>query len=70
MTASTTVQPRRWFHWYAPTDTPEEKKLILKLDALIIPYAFILYWIKYMDQNNISKLFALPILSILLLTIV
>ena len=46
---------RRWYHWYAPEDSPEERKLILKLDLLIVPYAFILYWVKYMDQTNISK---------------
>ncbi|UQC90285.1 uncharacterized protein CLUP02_15815 [Colletotrichum lupini] len=30
---------RRWYHWFAPTDSPEERKLILKLDFLIVPYA-------------------------------
>ena len=46
---------RKWYHWYAPEDTPEERRLILKLDLLIVPYAFVLYWVKYMDQTNISK---------------
>ncbi|KAL4781751.1 major facilitator superfamily domain-containing protein [Aspergillus varians] len=51
-----TVQPRRkWYHWYSPEDTPEEKKLILKLDLLIVPYAFIVYWVKYIDQGNINN---------------
>jgi hypothetical protein len=45
---------RKWYHWYSPTDTPEEKKLILKLDLLLVPYAFVLYWVKYVDQTNIS----------------
>lgn len=48
---------RRWYHWYAPEDTPAERKLVLKLDLLIIPYAFIIYWVKYIDQTNISKYF-------------
>jgi hypothetical protein len=47
---------RRWYHWYAPEDTPEERKLVLKLDLLIIPYAFVIYWVKYIDQTNISEL--------------
>jgi hypothetical protein len=46
---------RRWYHWYSPADGPEERKLIAKLDLLIVPYAFILYWVKYIDQSNISK---------------
>lgn len=46
---------RRWYHWYAPDDSPAERKLILKLDLLIIPYAFVIYWVKYIDQTNISK---------------
>ncbi|CAI7643812.1 unnamed protein product [Penicillium bialowiezense] len=47
--------PRKWYHWYSPDDTPEERKLILKLDLLIVPYAFIVYWIKYIDQGNINN---------------
>ena len=27
----------------------------MKLDLLIIPYAFVLYWVKYIDQTNISE---------------
>lgn len=46
---------RNWYDWYSPDDTPEERKLILKLDLLIVPYAFVLYWVKYIDQSNISK---------------
>lgn len=47
-------EDRKWYQWYSAQDTPEERKLILKLDLLIVPYAFVLYWIKYMDQTNIS----------------
>ena len=46
---------RRWYHWYAPEDTPDERKLALKLDFLILPYAFVIYWVKYIDQTNISE---------------
>lgn len=49
-----TLSPRRWYHWYAPDDSPAERRLILKLDALIVPYAVVVYWLKYIDQTNIS----------------
>lgn len=48
-------QGRAWYHWFAASDTAEERKLIRKLDLLIVPYAFIAYWIKYIDQANISE---------------
>ncbi|KAL3436068.1 major facilitator superfamily domain-containing protein [Aspergillus tetrazonus] len=44
---------RKWYNWYSPEDTPEERKLITKLDLLIVPYAFTVYWVKYIDQGNI-----------------
>jgi len=64
---ATERRTRKWNDWYAPEDTPEERKLILKLDLLIVPYAFILYWVKFMDQTNISIVTAsiksLPLLT-------
>jgi hypothetical protein len=50
-------QRRKWWklQWFADQDTKEERKLILKLDLLIVPYAFLAYWTKYIDQANISK---------------
>ncbi|KAJ5685666.1 Major facilitator superfamily domain general substrate transporter [Penicillium majusculum] len=50
-----TTPTKRWYHWYSPDDTPEERKLVLKLDLLIVPYAFIVYWVKYIDQGNINN---------------
>ncbi|KAM0544680.1 hypothetical protein ACHAPJ_011741 [Fusarium lateritium] len=41
--------------WFANTDTPKERKLILKLDLLIVPYVFLAYWVKYIDQSNINN---------------
>ena len=51
------VPNRKWYQikWYNDDDTPEERKLINKLDLLIVPYAFLAYWVKYIDQANISK---------------
>lgn len=41
--------------WFADEDTHEERKLIVKLDLLIVPYAFLAYWTKYIDQANLSE---------------
>ncbi|KAJ5463354.1 hypothetical protein N7475_008298 [Penicillium sp. IBT 31633x] len=48
---------KKWYQikWFADQDTPEERKLILKLDLLIVPYAFLAYWVKYVDQANINN---------------
>ncbi|KFY51355.1 hypothetical protein V496_08855 [Pseudogymnoascus sp. VKM F-4515 (FW-2607)] len=48
-------QGRAFWHWYAKDDTPEERKLIVKLDLLIVPYAVVAYWIKYIDQSNLNN---------------
>lgn len=46
---------RKWYHWYSPDDTPEERRLLLKLDLIMLPTAFLSFWIKNMDYSNISK---------------
>ena len=53
-------QGRAPWHWYAKDDTPEERKLIVKLDLLIVPYAVVAYWIKYIDQSNLSMFIRAP----------
>ncbi|RAH72463.1 putative MFS transporter Seo1 [Aspergillus aculeatinus CBS 121060] len=53
----TSPKQRRWYQmrWFSENDTLEDKKLILKLDALIVPYAFLSYWTKYIDQANLNN---------------
>ena len=46
--------------WFSEEDSHEDRKLILKLDALIVPYAFLSYWTKYIDQANLSESVILP----------
>lgn len=29
-------------------DTPEERKLVIKLDLIVVPYAVLAYWVKYL----------------------
>ncbi|KUI62638.1 putative transporter SEO1 [Cytospora mali] len=52
-----THQRKPWYHiqWFADEDTKEERKLILKLDLMIVPYAFLAYWTKYIDQANLNN---------------
>jgi hypothetical protein len=52
-----TVQRRRWWHvqWFSDDDTLEDRKWILKLDLLIVPFSILAYWVKYIDQANLSK---------------
>lgn len=51
------TQRKPWYHiqWFADEDTDEEKRLILKLDLMIVPYAFLAYWAKYIDQANLNN---------------
>lgn len=46
-----------WYRikWFSDDDTHEERRLIVKLDLLIVPYAFLSYWTKYIDQANLSE---------------
>ncbi len=48
---------KKWYQiqWFQDQDTPRERKFINKLDLLIVPYAFLAYWVKYIDQANLSK---------------
>ena len=49
--------PRRrqkWYQWFSPDDTPEERRLITKLDLLIIVFAFLAYWTKVLDASAVT----------------
>jgi hypothetical protein len=45
----------RWFKWFAEGTTTAEKKLLFKLDILIAFYAFVGYWVKYIDSANLNN---------------
>ncbi|KAJ5280939.1 hypothetical protein N7478_006311 [Penicillium angulare] len=45
---------QKWYEWFAPSDTPEERRLILKLDGLIIVFVFLAYWAKVLDSSATS----------------
>jgi hypothetical protein len=44
---SPTSSSRKWYHikWFQDFDTPEERKLITKLDVLIVPYVFVVSFV-------------------------
>ncbi|AQZ11966.1 hypothetical protein BZL39_D00180 [Zygosaccharomyces parabailii] len=43
-----------WYRYFAPTDTPKEKKLILKLDLYILLYLFLSSFVKTLDSSAVS----------------
>lgn len=45
---------QKWYQWFSPTDSPEERRLILKLDGLILAYLWISYWVKTLDSATMS----------------
>ncbi|KAH7175305.1 major facilitator superfamily transporter [Dactylonectria macrodidyma] len=51
------VPRSKWYkiQWYSDDDTPEERKFIWKLDLLVVPYAVLSYWVKYIDQANLNN---------------
>jgi hypothetical protein len=53
---TTVVKKSKWWHlqWYSDEDTPEERRFIIKLDLIVVPYAVLSYWVKYIDQSNLS----------------
>lgn len=48
------VPRQKWYQWFSPSDTPEERRLILKLDALIMIFVFLAYWAKVLDSSATS----------------
>jgi hypothetical protein len=45
---------QKWYQWFSPSDTPEERRLILKLDASIMIFVFLAYWAKVLDSSATS----------------
>lgn len=45
----------KWYKWFDDSDTPAERKLMWKIDILLTFYAFLAYWVKYLDQTNLNN---------------
>ena len=43
--------------WDTLDKSPEERKFLFKLDAAVLTFASLGYFIKYLDQSNISNAF-------------
>lgn len=46
---------QKWYQWYDANDTPEERRLIWKLDIILTFYSMIAYFVKYLDQTNLNN---------------
>lgn len=46
---------RAFFSWFDPNDGPAERRLILKLDFFILSYAFIGFWVLYIDRGILAN---------------
>jgi len=45
---------QKWYQYFSPDDTPAERRLILKLDTLIMVFVFLAYWAKVLDSSATS----------------
>lgn len=45
----------KFFFWYPPGTSKAEKKLLHKIDFFILSYACLNFFIKYLDQSNLSN---------------
>ncbi|KAF7557574.1 hypothetical protein G7Z17_g606 [Cylindrodendrum hubeiense] len=52
---STPAAEAKFWHWHEPGTSPEEKKLIFKLDWFLLSFGCLMFFIKQLDQNNISN---------------
>lgn len=46
---------RALFSWFDPNDGPAERRLILKLDFFILTYAFVGFWVLYIDRGILAN---------------
>lgn len=54
------AQPKkRWvsYLWDTFDKSPEERRFLFKLDAAVLTFASLGYFIKYLDQSNINNAF-------------
>lgn len=48
---------QKWwrYRWFDQSYSPQEKKLLIKLDATVAVYALLGYWVKYLDSANLNN---------------
>ncbi|GAA5839278.1 hypothetical protein JCM9279_002650 [Rhodotorula babjevae] len=47
-----------FFFWYPPGTTAATKKFLWKLDACLITFGCLSYWVKYLDSANLTSAYA------------
>ncbi|SCU99102.1 LAFA_0G22012g1_1 [Lachancea sp. 'fantastica'] len=47
----------KWWQWFGSGVSPQERKLLLKLDILLAFYSCMAYWVKYLDFSNLNNAF-------------
>ncbi|GAA5915326.1 hypothetical protein JCM6882_005192 [Rhodosporidiobolus microsporus] len=47
----------KWFWWYPPGTDAKTKRFLFKVDAAVVTYGCMSYWVKYLDQVNINNAF-------------
>jgi hypothetical protein len=48
------VIPQAWYQWFAKTDSTAERRLLVKLDLLILIYVFLSSFVKTLDSSAVS----------------
>ncbi|KAH7310785.1 major facilitator superfamily domain-containing protein [Stachybotrys elegans] len=54
-TKMVTGEQAGWFHWHEPGTSAEEKRLLFKLDWYLLSFSCLMYFVKQLDQNNVSN---------------
>lgn len=49
------TQRHKWYQYFAESDTPPERGLILKIDGLIIVFVWFAFWAKILDQSSTTN---------------
>ncbi|VVT55467.1 uncharacterized protein SAPINGB_P004611 [Magnusiomyces paraingens] len=49
------VTEHKWYHWFDVNDSPEERRVIIKIDIVLCFFSFVMYWVKYLDQSNLNN---------------
>ncbi|KAI8716116.1 hypothetical protein NCS52_00904500 [Fusarium sp. LHS14.1] len=46
---------KSFFLWFDPNDSPAERRLVQKLDFFILTYAFVGFWVLYIDRGVLAN---------------
>ncbi|KAL2678508.1 hypothetical protein Neosp_009255 [[Neocosmospora] mangrovei] len=46
---------KSFFSWFDPNDSPAERRLVQKLDFFILTYAFVGFWVLYIDRGVLAN---------------